>query len=836
MEDYLKNSFLNPPDEFTPIPFWFWNDDLKEEEIIRQIHDFNNKGVKGFVIHPRMGVPAEIGYLSDLFMELAACAVKEAETLGMKVVLYDEAMYPSGSAHGMVVRKFPEYASRGLRMTEYKCTGSLHLKLSPEEKECLISALAVKRTAGNEIITESITKLKAEEGRIEFDPKGEDAWSVLLFTECFTGGHIRGIHFGEDDGEENAPPSADLLNRQAVEEFIRLTHERYYEVLKDYFGTTVIGMFTDEPDIMGRGHEGGLIPWTTGFLDYLGEGGISEYNLPLLWFEDRDTCREVRRCYQEAVDRKMEEAYYQPLYEWCGSHGIALTGHPGKSDDIGFLKYFHMPAQDVVWRWVAPEGGRAVQGEHSTMAKCSSDSAKHRGKRRNGNECFACCGKDGIEWSFSADDMKWYMDWLFVRGVNLLYPHAFFYSIDGPRRIGERPPDVGPNNIWWPYYRQISDYIKRMCWVMTDSVNQARTAVLCEGHHLPWQITKPLYENQIEFNYLENELLVSGDCRIEDGLLKIRNQKYRVLVLEDITLINSRNKGKLQDFLNAGGKVIVYNPESKQTEPGESISISSFEEVAAAVSGLILRDAVTEKKEKDLRLSHFIKEDEEYFLFVNEGEEKIDTKIRLSSAGAVEKWDAFEGAIYSLPVIRCTGESSMELRLKMNRRESLLLHIDKSREPKLLEEKDWGDQKEISCQVITLDKDWYTGRDLWYLEREEKLTLWNEKAEYRNYSGRMFYKIQFHVPQEMAGKRMELDLGDVYEIAEVIVNGREAGVRMWAPYIFPLEDSITEGLNELVIEVHNTLANKICNAGLKSGLAGPVTLRFYENGPVGAES
>ena len=75
----LREEFLYPSSEYTPIPFWFWNDHLEEDEIIRQIHDF--KDMDGFVIHPRIGIPKEIGYLSDRFMELIECAVKEAARL-----------------------------------------------------------------------------------------------------------------------------------------------------------------------------------------------------------------------------------------------------------------------------------------------------------------------------------------------------------------------------------------------------------------------------------------------------------------------------------------------------------------------------------------------------------------------------------------------------------------------------------------------------------------------------------------------------------------------------------------------------------------------------------
>ena len=58
----------NPHKEFTPIPFWFLNDDLTDDEIVRQLKDFKEKGVDGVVLHPRIGLPESIGYLSDEFM------------------------------------------------------------------------------------------------------------------------------------------------------------------------------------------------------------------------------------------------------------------------------------------------------------------------------------------------------------------------------------------------------------------------------------------------------------------------------------------------------------------------------------------------------------------------------------------------------------------------------------------------------------------------------------------------------------------------------------------------------------------------------------------------
>ena len=225
----------------------------------------------------------------------------------------------------------------------------------------------------------------------------------------------------------------------------------------------------------------------------------------------------------------MSESYYQQISQWCEEHGIALAGHPGESDDIGLLKYFYIPGQDLVWRYVAPEDEKALVGRESTMGKCSSDAARHSGKRRNSNECFGCCGPNDIQWAFTVDNMKWYLDWMFVCGVNLLYPHAFFYSIDGEVRSGERPPDVGPNNTFWKYYKNIATYIKRMCWLMTDSYNVTSTAVLCEEVYLPWESVKELYCNQIEFNYLEKEVLTRNNCREEAfyGMVQLACSDYK---------------------------------------------------------------------------------------------------------------------------------------------------------------------------------------------------------------------------------------------------------------------------------------------------------------------
>ena len=57
-----------------------------------------------------------------------------------------------------------------------------------------------------------------------------------------------------------------------------------------------------------------------------------------------------------------------------------------------------------------------------------------------------------------------------------------------------------------------------------------------------------------------------------------------------------------------------------------------------------------------------------------------------------------------------------------------------------------------------------------------------------------------------------LDLGNVYETAEVFVNGMSAGVKLCRPYVFDLTPLLKVGKNRLAIEVTNTLGTTVRDA------------------------
>ncbi|MFV1965796.1 MAG: glycosyl hydrolase, partial [Pirellulaceae bacterium] len=100
------------------------------------------------------------------------------------------------------------------------------------------------------------------------------------------------------------------------------------------------------------------------------------------------------------------------------------------------------------------------------------------------------------------------------------------------------------------------------------------------------------------------------------------------------------------------------------------------------------------------------------------------------------------------------------------------------------------------------------------------------------YSGIGRYQQNVDFTAEQVGRRTVLDLGQVLVAAEVLVNGRSAGVRLARPFQFDLTGFIQEGANVLEVRVANTIAphytvtNRVPNLGpTDSGLLGPVTLK-----------
>ena len=583
----LFETFVEPPRDYTLIPFWFLNDELDDDELRRQIDEFAAHGVYGFIPHARIGLPESIPFMSDAWLHYTKVCVDHAAEKGMVVVLYDEGMYPSGSCAGQVVAANPRYATRCLQRRK---PGTL--------------------TDDEEIV--------AEDDR-------------FIYVNTRSKGHIRGVHYGPNNDEAGgAPPSGDILSPEAVACFFRLVLDGHYNVLEDHFGKTIKAVFTDEPSVLGRGSLRGARPWTWGFEDFLEDhlGYDFRPHLASLFEKDYPDREKLLRDWERAVNARLEQTYYAPYSKWCEDHGVALTGHPADPDDIGTEKYFHWPGQDIVWRWVEPFNENAIEGDQSTQAKCSASAQRHYNRERNTNECFGAFG-----WNFTEDEMWWITNWLLVRGVNCLYPHAFYYSVRGRRR-DERPPDVGPNNVWWDRYKTYADYCRRLCWLVGNGAQVCDFAILGTATNLPWRAARVLFESQRDFNYLDRDTLLDR-CTVDGDAVRIHDMEYQTVIVDGPEYMEPAIAAKLEPLISAG-RVVAFR------DPTPDVPIAVAPDAAGLVKMLdavVPPDVTASPATKDLRYIHMRYDEADIYLFANEGKGPLDLEINVSAKGKREWWD-----------------------------------------------------------------------------------------------------------------------------------------------------------------------------------------------------
>jgi len=591
----VPKDFINPPHEFSVMPFWFWNDTLKDEEIIRQITDFETHGVYGFVIHPRIGLPENVKWLSPEMIHAMDVAIKEASRKKMYVILYDEGMYPSGSSSGQVVARNPEYAARGLSKIDLKPGEIPNLK------------------GGQRLVT------------IIDRPEGQ---RVAIIDQP-SGGNIRGLHYigeGSKQIKEESPPAGDILNPDAVTCFMELVYDRYAKEFGKYFGSTVLGIFTDEPSPLGRGTARGIVPGNASLLPQINK--ILGYDitpfLADLWYDDTPDSKKHRIDYNNAVNICLEENYYKRLGKWCSDHGINLMGHPAGSMDIGAEKYFQIPGQDLVWRYVEP-GPKALKGQHSTMAKGASSAMLHLGLQRNLNELYGAYGHN-----LTYDEMEWLADWCFVRGQNFLIPHAFFYSIRGPR-FDERPPDVGPNASWWNMYKEYADACRRLSWLNTGSKQVCEIAIICEDAFLPDKSAKICYQHQRDFNYLEIRHLWE-DAKTDSKGVHIAGMNYGLVIIDSLSNIPSKAISSLKILALSGRLIINKYSDFSSLFKGAKL-YQTPDNLVEEIDKEIIPDLNLTTPSEDIRYRHVIKETGNYYIIFNEGSNVISSKLKIATNG-----------------------------------------------------------------------------------------------------------------------------------------------------------------------------------------------------------
>jgi AraC-like DNA-binding protein len=574
--------FKEPTKEYRATPFWAWNNKLDEKLLLREIGQLKEMGMGGAHIHCRVGLDTE--YLGDEFFELVKSCNEEMKKQDMLCWLYDEDRWPSGSAGGLVTKE-EKFRSRFLVVAP--------AGYEEAEAEGFMSAAKAIRSSNRTLLGKYLVHFD-ESGFMTNYQKVDNAYSDNKDVwEAY-------LEISGDTPWFNNQAYVNTLDKNAIDCFIQITHEKYYGHLKEDFGTNIPAIFTDEPQ---TSHKECLKnpfvkePVTMPFTDDFEETFRQEYgcsileHLPELIWEHRDKeVSQIRYYYHRHVCERFSEAFGDNVGTWCKEHNISLTGHMmnewtlhSQAMAIGEcmrpMKNFHIPGVDML----------CDRRELSTVKQAQS--IAHQMEREGVlSEIYGVTG-----WDFDFRNHKLAGDWQAALGVTVRVPHLTWVSMEGEGKR-DYPASIGYQSPWYKEYNYIEDHFARLNTAMTRGVPVVSVGVLhpIESYWLYWgnqeqtavrrQVLETNFEHLIDwllyglidFDFISEAVLSEETQSCTDSLFPMGAMKYQVIVVPECYTLRSSTLDKLKGFERCGGKVIFMGNLPKYLDARKSQEPEAF--------------------------------------------------------------------------------------------------------------------------------------------------------------------------------------------------------------------------------------------------------------------
>jgi hypothetical protein len=587
----LRSDFADPPPQYKTRPLWFWNAPPDRAETWTIMERCQASGYYGFGILPtdKMGLE----FMSAAYLDRYQEAVDKAAQLGLKMCLYDEFWFPSGSAGGQLAKRFPEALGRRLDLREFDLIGPRPFSAETGPGK-LMAAVAMSSDTKERI---DLTA-RAGQGRLEWAvPQGP--WKVMLFT-CVPDG-ARGL--------------VDYLDPEAVTKYVSLTYERYYRRFPEHFGRTIDSAFYDEPTFHWL--QGGRA-WTETFNEkFEKKHGYSPAPLyPALWYDVGPETAAARNALFGLRAELFADGFIRTIADWCRQHRIELTGHVDQEeivnpvglcgDLIKAFKHQDIPGVDQIFQY----------GRGSKAYKVVSSAAANYDRPRVMCECYGAIKDMPVALLY-----KEAMD-QFAKGINLMVPHAVWYSSAGL----VFPPELSyKSSVYGPALPAYNQYMGRLQRVLQQGRHVAEIGVLYPiaslqagyrfgvgtpylGGIVPEEADymdlgeRLMLDLRHDFTFLHPEVL-DATCTVQGAALRLnhpeRFEQYRVLVIPGSTTIHLSNLRKIRDFYANGGRVVATTRlPDRSAEPGKDAEVRAIvEEIFGAAAATRKSDVASSKSE-----------------------------------------------------------------------------------------------------------------------------------------------------------------------------------------------------------------------------------------------
>jgi hypothetical protein len=684
-----------------------------------------------------------------------------------------------------------------------------------------------------------LTSKLAADGKLHWDaPTGD--WQILRFG-CTIGDHSY-VSTGSEGWQGYA---IDVYDAGAFERYWNAVVEPLIADAGPLAGKTLKYLHTDSWEVEAvnwtptlrdefkrrRGYD--LVPWLPVIA---GKIVNSRDESDRFLFDFRKTLGEL------AIDN-----HYRLFRDNARKHSLEIHPESGGPHAVPIdaqrcLGWDDVPMSEFwAWSWT-----HRIGDENRFFVKQPASAAHTYGHRITQDEGFTTIGPHWQEKIWS--NLKPSFDKALCEGMNRLVWHAFVCSPDQTGIPGQQyfaGTHLNPKVTWWEKSAPFFSYINRCQFLLQQGLFVADVAYYY-GDHVPnfAQLKKsdpakilPGYD----YDVITEEALLTR-ARVSDGKIVLPDgMSYRVLVLPDRDTISLPVLEKIKELVATGATVIGPKPANGETLENYPANNGEIAQLADEIWGgkigtgrviadktareVLLADAVQPDCEflstSDLQLStnfdyiHRTADGAEIYFVANRSTNFISMNCVFRVAGkAPEIWDAVSGehqfaAAYEQKNERTTvplefppcGSFFIIFNEPSEKHPATALSNNLQLEPLAEVSGPW---------TVHFDPKWGGPESVQF----NQLESWTIRAEpgIKFYSGTAIYKKTFDLPDLQLASRdakLFLDLGDVHELAEVHLNGKNLGIVWSPPFRVDITSVVKNYGNKLEIEIVNFWPNRI---------------------------
>ena len=589
-----------------------WKNPSLDDRPMVMMHSVANKLIDDVYARGYGGIVTNVSWDNNYLQNDRAFAtlkagVKYAVEKGMHVWLYDEYGYPSGAAFGLTLKDNPEYEALGLVAVPVVISAGKTetINLLHGHKEIVDaylydgSSIETINLASAQNISSAISANKTS---VTYTNRTSSSKVLVAYMSK------RWYEFTHSMENWYAQQRyINMLEAEPTSKFISITHDKYYENLKEYFGKGIQAFFTDEPALQGNYFEiternrkvidkPDLSVPIVECLNY-SENLFEEFErvygyelkpyLGYLYADDGSTkAKQIRMDFYALTGELFRTNYLGQINDWCEGKGVASSGHllleellyqnPWFAGNmIQLLSTMGIPGTDLLYS--EPLG--AIDAACIT-SKFAAAAAEYTGKTDTFAEISGAF--DGIVGDIY--DQINAVGAQICMGVNT---YASYYYQGGSHTLEED--------------KIFSTALGRMRYMTTGVTHSAKTAVYypyegASAETLPtknlWDATegaktvsnsfsnlcRTLVGKQVDYDLVDHINL--DKCIVKDEALVAPNgEKYTSIVIPYTTAIYSSSILKLIEAANAGVEVVVVGIDQVVCETGKNNIAARWDEL-----------------------------------------------------------------------------------------------------------------------------------------------------------------------------------------------------------------------------------------------------------------